>query len=234
MEDSTLTEEAQMNTTLKTKADIDRYIKVAEHMGYVYRSDPPKNWDNVKALNWMMKRHPNPDSVILDAGGIQASAFLPSLQKFGYKRLVALDLTNPDPPRFQGAITYRRGDITQTGYPHNYFDAVGCLSVIEHGVDLEKFFSEMARIMKRGGSLVVSTDYWDEKVVNIDGRRAYGVPVHIFSRQEIEQAIEVAKKHGFRIEQDLDFDCRDRTISWMGFDYTFIILCFIARGVPHA
>jgi SAM-dependent methyltransferase len=219
-------EEAQLNTTLKTKADIGRYIQVAKRMGYVNRSDPPKNWDNVKALDWVMQHHPDRDVVILDAGGIPASAFLPTLQKFGYKRLVALDLSNPEPSRFQGNITYKRGDITKTTYPDNYFDAVGCLSVVEHGVPLEEFFAEMARVMKPGGSLIVSTDYWDEKIINQDGRQAYGVPVHIFSRQEMQEAIEIGAKHGFQISSPVDFDCQERTISWMGFDYTFIVVCF--------
>lgn len=221
-------EEAQLNTTLKLKADIPRYIATAERMGYVHRHDPPKNWDNVKALNWVTTRHPNRDAVILDAGGIPASAFLPTLQSLGYKRLVALDLSNPEPARYQGSIVYKRGDITATSYPDNYFDAVGCLSVIEHGVPLEEFFGEMARIMKPGGSLVISTDYWDEKVVNHDGRQAYGVPVHIFSRQEMEEAVQIAAKHGFKLASPVvDYECQERTINWMGFDYTFIVVGFV-------
>ena len=219
-------EEAQPNTTLKLKADIGRYINVAERMGYVNRHDPPKNWDNVKALDWIMKRHPDTSAVILDAGGIPASAFLPTLRSFGYKRLIALDLSNPEPAQFHGSITYKRGDITKTGYPDNYLDAVGCLSVIEHGVGLDEFFGEMARVMKPGGSLVVSTDYWDEKVVNVDGRQAYGVPVHIFSREEMEQCVAVAAKYGFTTGP-VDYDCEERTVSWMGFDYTFIVVCFV-------
>lgn len=222
-------EEAQLNTTLKTKADIQRYIEVAARMGYVHRHDPPKNWDNVKALDWVMTHHPDRDSIILDAGGIPASAFLPTLQSFGYRRLVALDLSNPDPARYQGNIVYKRGDITKTGYPDNYLDAVGCLSVIEHGVPLEEFFAEMARIMKPGGSLLVSTDYWDEKVDNPDGRQAYGVPVHIFSRQEMEQAVAIAAKHGFEVSGPVDYECQERTVSWMGFDYTFILVCFVLK-----
>jgi SAM-dependent methyltransferase len=227
----TLTEEeAQLNTTLKLKTDIGRYIEVAKRMGYVHRHDPPKNWDNVKALDWIMKRHPNKDAVIMDAGGIPASAFLPSLQNFGYKRLVALDLSNPEPAQYKGDIVYKRGDITDTRYPDNYLDAVSCLSVIEHGVPLDKFFAEMARVMKPGGSLVVSTDYWDEKVVNPDERQAYGVPVHIFSQQEMEQAVQIAAKYGFRLSGPVDYSCRERTVSWMGFDYTFIVLAFVFEG----
>jgi SAM-dependent methyltransferase len=222
-------DEAQLNTTLKTRSEVDRYIDVAERVGFLRRHDPPKNWDNVKALSWIMKNHPNRDSVILDAGGLESGAFLPTLQEFGYRRLVALDLSNPEPPQIKGGIAYKRGDITSTLYPDNYFDAVGCLSVIEHGVPLERFFQEMARIMKPGGSLLVSTDYWSEKIVNPDGRRGFGVPVHIFSRQEMKQTVEIAAKHGFRVSGDgvVDYECQERTVNWMGFNYTFILVCFI-------
>ena len=34
------------------------------------------------------------------------------------------------------------------------FDAITCQSVIEHGVDLEAYFREMARILKKGGHLI--------------------------------------------------------------------------------
>lgn len=216
-----------LNTTLKLSSDIERYIGLCKDANFVHRSDAPKNWDNYKALKFVLKNHPDRNAVIMDAGGIPASAFLPSLQHLGYKRLVALDLSNPEPARFNGDITYRRGDITQTAYPANYFDAVGCLSVIEHGVDVNKFFAEMGRVLKSGGSLIVSTDYWQDKIENTDGRSAYGVPVHIFSQQEIEKAIVIAEKHGFKLSSDtIDFDVDEKTISWMGFQYTFIVLAF--------
>jgi SAM-dependent methyltransferase len=192
------------------------------------RSDIPKNWDNYKAVLTIAQRHPNKDAVFLDAGGVTASTFLPSMRKLGYKRLVALDLTNPQPPRNDGDILYARGDITATPYLDSHFDAVACISVIEHGVPLETFFKEMSRILKQNGTLIVSTDYWDEKIVNTDGRMAYGVPVHIFSEQEIRDMIKIAEKCGFELLQptDVDYKCEERTINWMGFSYTFIFLGF--------
>jgi len=75
--------------------------------------------------------------------------------------------------------------------------------------------------------VIVSTDYWKDKVVNPDGRQAYGVPVHIYSGDEILAVVEIAKKHSFKlVGGDLDLECQDRTIQWMGFNYTFIVLGF--------
>ena len=46
------------------------------------------------------------------------------------------------------------------------FDYVTSLSVIEHGVNIEKYFREMSRIIKSNGYLLTSTDYWPDKLVN--------------------------------------------------------------------
>lgn len=220
-----------LNTTLKRRDQIKEYITLCEESGLVHRHDPPKNWDNFKAVHRVLSHHPNRNARILDAGGIQASAFLPSLCANGYQRLVALDLTNPEPPRVDGAITYKRGDITKTAYLDSSFDAIGCLSVIEHGVDATLFFKEMSRLLKTGGSLIVSTDYWKEKIINSDGRKAYGVPVHIFSESEIRDVVNIADQYGLHLtDKDVDYKCDEKTIDWMGFQYTFIILCFEKRG----
>lgn len=218
-----------MNTTLKTKEEIAQYIEKCRTANFVHRADAAKNWDNYKALQYVLQNYPDRNLHILDAGGIQASAFLPTLQLFGYKRLIALDLSNPDPPKLADDIVYKRGDITQTTYQPNTFDVVACLSVIEHGVNIDLFFAEMSRIIKSNGCLVVSTDYWADKIENFDGRRAYGVPVFIFGRDDVQKMISVAAQHGFQISpahETPDLECQDKTINWMGFQYTFLILCF--------
>ena len=63
------------------------------------------------------------------------------------------------------------------------------LSVVEHGVDLEAYFREMSRVLRPGGLLLSSTDYWETKIETV-GKEAYGGPVHIFCREEIESAPE--------------------------------------------
>ena len=56
--------------------------------------------------------------------------------------------------------------LEETNYQSNTFDFVTSLSVIEHGVDIHKYFIEMNRILKKGGLLLTSTDYWLEKITN--------------------------------------------------------------------
>ena len=52
------------------------------------------------------------------------------------------------------------------------------------GVNLAAYFKEMARILKPGGLLITSTDYYDSPV-DTRGQVAFGAPIHIFSPDEI-------------------------------------------------
>ena len=68
------------------------------------------------------------------------------------------------------------------------FDFITSLSVIEHGVNIQNYFKEMNRILKKDGILLTSTDYWPDKIVN--GVKTKYNPKHnpdnIFSMEEIE------------------------------------------------
>lgn len=219
--------DTSLNTTLKLKSDIHKFEQLVLQEGWPNRLDKCKNWDNYKAVCAISDRHPGKQSVILDAGGFAASTLLPCLQKMGYKNLTSANLDGPVPPKMEGNIIYTRGDITATKYPEQYFDAVGCMSVIEHGVNLNAFFSEMKRIIRIGGTLIVSTDYWKDKVVNEKGIVAYGVPILIYSAEEILELITIAANNSFKLTSDpLDLEVEEHTVSWHGFEYTFVILGF--------
>lgn len=82
----------RLNTTLKNKEEITRYVDMGKAEGFVYRTDHAKNWDNFKAVAYVLDKHPERDSVILDAGGIVSSAFLPSLQRKGYVKMIGVFL----------------------------------------------------------------------------------------------------------------------------------------------
>ena len=53
-------------------------------------------------------------------------------------------------------------DLEKTGFQNNTFDFVTSLSVIEHGINIENYFKEMNRILKKEGLLLTSTDYWPD------------------------------------------------------------------------
>ena len=125
--------------------------------------------------------------------------------------------------------------MTETRYQAAYFDAVACMSVIEHQVPIDPFFCEMARILKKGGLLVVSTDYWDPKIDTGDVSQSYYVAGKqgyipsswtIFCERELEGIIRSAAGSGLRITGDFDRRCDQAPVRHLDRDYTFACMTF--------
>ena len=217
-----------VNTSLKTKAEVQEAIAEALRLQLPLHADPPKTWDSLGALYEILTRT-TPHSRILDAGAEWYSRLLPWLSLYGYRNLIGNNLTfDKGSQRREGPISYEYGDITQTTYEDSSFDAVTCLSVVEHGVDWSSYFREMRRIIKPGGLLVMSTDYF-ESATDPKGQSAFGVPIHIFTREEMVLTFQLAEDFGFELTGDVDLECRERAIRWEEFDlsYTFIIFSML-------
>jgi glycosyltransferase involved in cell wall biosynthesis len=185
--------------------------------------DAPKAWDNFLAL-FHTAATTEPNVPVLDAGACRESAYLPGLRKLGYTNLTGINLSEREAETVEG-ICYRFGDITNTNYPADHFGFVACLSVIEHGVDCRLFFKEMARILRPGGHLFVSMDYWQDHI-DVGDRQAFGVPVKIFAPGEVTDLVEYASNLGLALVGDMNLTCEQRVINWLGLDYTFCNLFF--------
>lgn len=221
------------NGVLKTCREWGNALEQVKRLGLPPYADLQKNWDSLAALDCILKRN-NRRSFILDAGAESYSMILPWLFLYGYKNLIGINLVFNQPVR-RGPIRYEYGDITKTRFKDNTFDAITCLSVIEHGVNLEAYFGEMSRILKPRGILITSTDYY---VTHIDtkGATAYGVPVHIFTREEIITALDVAGRFDLKLTGPLNLESEDKTVRWQEFslDYTFLIFTLQKRKPDDA
>lgn len=153
-----------------------------------------KNWDHLAAVRAVLSTT-TPAARIFDAGAEMYSNVLPALYACGYRELYGMNLSFADEAR-RGPIRYLHGDITRTGFRDGFFDAVSCMSVIEHGVPLRAYFTEMYRLLKPGGLLVTSTDYWPEPI-DTSGMAAHGAPIKIFCRREAEAMLALAGECGF-------------------------------------
>jgi SAM-dependent methyltransferase len=216
------------NAVLLSKTDADSVVKQLERLRLPAMQDHPKNWDSLAALDLLLRKTDR-NAQILDAGSERYSMILPWLAMYGYRHLRGCNLVFDKPSRM-GPIRYEYGDITATSYADATFDAVTCLSVVEHGVNIEAYFREMARIVKPGGLLVTSTDYY-ETPVDTFGRSAYGVPIRIFDRAAILDAFAIAKRYGFELLSPIDLTARDKVVHWTqhGLSYTFIVFSMIRR-----
>ncbi len=219
------------NAVLLSQAGWEAAVEAVAALGLALHSDLPKNWDSLVALISVFERT-TPQAHILDAGAELYSMILPWLYVYGYEHLTGINLVF-DRPIKRGKIQYEYGDITRTRFADQTFDAITCLSVIEHGVDLRAYFREAARILKPGGVIVTSTDYFAEPI-DTGGRLAYGVPVHIFCRDEIAEALSIAGEYGLMLTSKMSLDSQEKPIRWqqIDLDYTFIV--FTLQKVDQA
>ena len=190
----------------------------------------------------------NRESFVLDVGCYE-SPILPMLKRLGFINLYGCDLrlkssdcnpnfTNNNNSSFKYHEDYEPiakmysdksyqlsiRNLEDTKYRDEMFDYVTSLSVIEHGVNIEKYFREMSRIIKSNSYLLTSTDYWPDKLVNNKNVLSKDKPDNIFSRDEIENLVEIAEKNGLKLIEPIDFEYKDKVVRWnsIGLDFTFI------------
>ena len=214
------------NAVLKNQKEANRAITQVHKLGLPLMKFPPKNWDSLAALDLVLKST-GKDGRIFDAGGELYSMILPWLFLYGYKNLSAGNLVFHKSTH-KGPIVYHHSDITKTGLDNAAYDAITCLSVIEHGVNLRSYFCEMSRILKPGGVLITSTDYFDTQV-DTRGQMAYGVPIHIFTKQEIVEALEIANQFGLALIGPLDLSAEEKVVNWKQYDLNYSYVIFSLR-----
>lgn len=218
---------------LLDKAEVTAASKLVSAMGLPWHHDPQKNWDTLKCLMHVLsdgcQRAP-----VLDAGSSR-SVIGSWLSVLGFEEVHACDLRKKDGDFFQRhGIRFSVQDLTRTSYPDGFFQAVTCISVIEHNVDLPRFCVEMRRILRPGGLLLVSTDYWSEPI-DCSGIYPYGPEggeMRVFSGSDLQRFVEVAADHDLEICSPFDPTTREKAIRWDRVDreYTFAFLAFRRGG----
>jgi SAM-dependent methyltransferase len=212
-----------VNTTLKSKEEYVQAQSKLQELGLHHHPDPPKNWDHLAALSSIIKNSTESAS-ILDAGGSKHSPLVEWLYLYGYRNLNVMNISFTGNAH-RGPINYKKGDITNTEFPNDSFDFITSLSVIEHGVDVELFMEECARLLKPGGCLILSTDYWKEPL-DSESVEAFGMPWNPFTPDKINTLVDTAKSYGFSISSEVDLTTEERVVSWRGKSFTFVLLEF--------
>jgi SAM-dependent methyltransferase len=220
------------NGTLKTRAQWASALADGKALHVPLHRGLEKNWDHLAAVSTILA-NTDRSARILDAGAEIYSNVLPALFLYGYRDLYGINLDFTEPAR-RGPIHYLPGDLTRTPFADQSFDAICCLSVIEHGVPLPDYFREMYRLLKPQGVLITSTDYYPTPI-DTRGKFAHGTPVRIFSKPEIEDALRTAQSAGFELTGELDLECEEKPIHWeqVELDYTFILFTLRKPASRH-
>lgn len=210
------------NKTLKSRAEWQEALAKAKADRVPLHRGDEKNWDHLAAV-FAILGSASTSACVLDAGAEFYSNVLPALFSYGYRNLYGINLSFRGEAR-RGPILYLHGDITQTSFSDNFFEAVTCMSVIEHGVPVGKYFREMYRVLKPGGLLITSTDYYPT-AIDTKGKMAHGAAIKIFTKQEIQEILRLAGEIGFESTGEVDLECNERPVQWepFGLEYSFVI-----------
>ena len=195
-----------------------------------------KNWDHFLLSNALASADKQSRIADLGCGDGHTLALIHAL---GFNNVDGVDLQISWKLRAKQLLTMRRekvlrppfrlrrGDIIKTPFGSETFDMAISISTIEHGVDLGSFFAEARRILKPGGTLFVTTDYWEEKVASDSPALIYGLPWQVFCRDQIETVIKAADELGLKLSAQTGIPpCSGRPVFWQNTSYTFIAMLF--------
>ncbi len=181
--------------------------------------DMIKSWDVWKTALLLRESLPD-DAPIVDLGAFR-SEILTVLHLLGFTRLHGVDL-NPAIVRepYHDVIDYKCCDFYNTPFEPGSFAAVTSISAIEHGLDLERLFAEVSRLLRPGGLFACSTDYWPEKI-DTSGHTVFGMTWTIFSEAELKDLLGRAGQHGLEPVGAPAFEAGKPVVHHAGKDYTF-------------
>lgn len=141
------------------------------------------------------------DGNLLDMGSSDSYLLANARRKGIRGELHGIDLRTPD-VAVEG-VTYKVGDLTETGLPAAHFENITCLSVLEHGIDFAAFAREAARLLKPGGHLYCTFDYWSPRVV--PHMRLFGLDWKILDWHDVLRLVEACGREGLFLVEDIDW-----------------------------
>lgn len=195
-----------------------------EHISYLH---PSKYWEYPWALERaQLAAHAR----VLDAG-CGASIFPIYLADQGF-RVSAIDLQPPfGLDELHGlAVEYVASDLCRLPWPDASFDAVFCISVIEHlGHDrVPQALGELRRVLRPGAPLLLTTDYYERADATLwyegPGER-FPVDWGFFDEALLRKYF--LRAEGFRVDGDVDLAVnwpatRDIMRRFHGYPYTSV------------
>lgn len=178
-----------------------------------------KSWDVAQTLEFIAKQLPK-DAMILDLGAY-CSEVPVALTQMGYTSIHGIDLNSSvSAMPFANLVKYDVGNFMSTLYADASFDAITAISVIEHGYEPNRLFSELSRLLRPGGYFIASFDYWPEKIDTGD-TMFFDLSWLIFSEEDIQSLLSIAQTFGLSPTGNLHIEASERAVRCAGFDYTF-------------
>jgi len=208
-----------------TRSRIASYLIERLKLPFNQIGDFNKSWDIFNSINFLNKNL-SKKSKILDVGCYNSELLL-ALNKSGFQEIHGID-TNSKILKmpFANKINYHVGNFFDNKFENNFFECITSISVIEHGYDEKLFFSQFSRLLKKNGYLILTFDYWKNKI-ETDNIKMFDLDWKIFSKEEVKAMILNAKKfYNLELVGNENFETEDKVINCANKKYTFAWLVF--------
>ena len=216
-----------INCMLRSRKEVDSCTEQINNYGLIAHPFSCKNFDIMRVVPRIA------DGNILDMGSSGGSCILENAIRIGIEgRKVGIDMEYESDFSKEG-VEYFKGDLIKTTFENEYFQTLCCLSVLEHGISYTELAKESARILKTGGKLFITCDYFDPKVDTTDvGDKLYGLKWNILDRKDVMELIEAMSTYGIKITSSMNWETKEKVINPQfyapyGKSYTFCAMEFI-------
>lgn len=135
----------------------------------------------------------NLNGKILDVGFVSCTLHEEIKKKFPKKNIFGVD-SEPVPKN----PNYKQGSAEKIPFKAVQFDSLMAGELIEHLHHPEKFVKEARRVLKKGGTVIITTPNRKSLINRLT--RAYHAPLH-FSLFSIPELTGLLEKNGFSVEQ---------------------------------
>lgn len=217
-----------MNNFLKTREEIYIATKYLQDNGLVESGLSCKNWETTQVLPLLK------DGNLLDMGS-DGSILLENATKIGINGFkVGIDLAYSENKILPDGTNLVKGDLMNTPFPDKFFDTITSLSTIEHDVDFTAFSKEVSRLLKSGGQLFTSFDFWEPKP-DTSLTKLYSLSWNVLDRNDVIRLVQTLAENGLVISGEIDWTLQDAVINdaycspAKNVSYTFGILEFIKQ-----
>ncbi len=158
-----------------------------------YNADYYRPWKNqarIRAHIWRVRANraaalSPPPGRLLDVGS-GTGDFLRQVRSRGWEVTgTELSPAGTEMARAHG-IEIMQGEIWEAGLPSGAFDIVTCWHVIEHATDPRRMLTEIHRILRPGGWLILATPNLEDHIFRVAYRLARGRRPHLYEPNERE------------------------------------------------
>jgi len=227
---------------LKSWLEIGECYNFLCRKGLPHSNIPAKNWEFYYA--YTLAEHIGKTARIIDLG-CGEPYMLKLLHQANFVSLFGVDLSISFSARLsqihrmwrgrtlKPPFRLYKGDICRTRFQAGAFDLALCLSVLEHGVNIERFFAEAFRILRADGRLFITVDYWKEHIDIPKACSPFGLTWHIFSDEDIRELLRIARAQGFSllINEEIPIPT-NKVIVWNSQEYTLLSVIFVKANKP--